>query len=331
MAQDEFTIAEAVTSEGYATAVFGKWHLGEQPEFNPTRQGFAEFKGHLTGRIDYFTHRAAGGDHKLDWWNGCDSLEEEGCSTSLIADHAIDFIRRSKSRPFLLYVAFNAPHTPIQDPETGEKSKTAEAYGKVVQDLDRNTGRIVATLKELGLQEDTLVFFCSDNGAPDVAGASNKPLNGLKGSFWEGGHRVPGIAWWPGRIPAGRSTDQVAMTMDLMPTCMDLAGAKLPPGLMLDGASLVPLLLKDQPLPPRKLFWAKGPMAAMRDGPWKLLADRNKVYLFNLHDDLAEEHDLAAQQPERVRTMQAEIDLWAKKIGAGKGPGKLKAKRKKKG
>jgi arylsulfatase A-like enzyme len=318
LAQDEFTLAEAMKSAGYATAMFGKWHLGELPKFNPTMQGFDEFKGHLTGRINYFTHCAAGGDNQPDWWNGCEPLVEEGCSTTLIANHSIDFIRRSKSEPFFLYVAFNAPHTPILDPETGEKSKTAETYGKVVQDMDRNIGRIIATLKELGLNENTLVFFCSDNGAPHVAGASNGKLNGFKGSFWEGGHRVPGIAWWPGRIAAGKSTDQTAMIMDLMPTFMELAGTKLPPANRLDGVSLAALLLNNQPLAPRNLFWCAGSKTAMRNGPWKLLVEKKEIHLFDLNKDLFEKYDLAAQRPERVQSMKAELIRWVAEVEAGK-------------
>lgn len=316
MDQEEFTIAEAMKSAGYTTALFGKWHLGEQPEFNPTTQGFDEFKGHLTGRIDYFTHHAAGGDHEPDWWNGLEALAEEGCSTTLIADHSIDFIRRSATKPFFLCVSFNAPHTPIQDPATGDKLKTAEGYTKVVQDMDRNVGRLAATLKELGIEGNTLVFFCSDNGASKIpAGASNGPLNGWKGTLWEGGHRVPAIAWWPGRIPGGRITDQTALTMDIMPTCMELAGATLAPERALDGVSLLSLLFKDAPLPSRKLYWRKGSMTSMRHGPWKLLLERGSVYLFDLDDDLSEKTNLAAQQPERVNAMQAEIGSWAKEIG----------------
>lgn len=322
LAPDEFTIAEAMKSAGYTTAMFGKWHLGELPKYNPVNQGFDEYKGHLTGRINYFTHQAAGKPHEPDWWNGVEPLEEEGCSTTLIGDHSVDFIRRCRSKPFFLYVAFNAPHTPIQDPETGEASKTPEAYAKVVQDMDRNVGRIVTTLEELGLGENTLVFFCSDNGAHEIAGASNKPLNGWKGSFWEGGHRVPGIAHWPGHIPGGRSTDQTAMTMDIMPTCMELAGVKPEPEHTFDGVSLVSLLRDHQPLAPRKLFWNKGASWAMRDGPWKLLKENKEPQLFNLDVDLSEKNNVAMQHPERVQSMMAEIDLWMKQVGAGRKPDK---------
>ena len=188
--------------------------------------------------------------------------------------------------------------------------------------MDRNIGRIIATLKELGLNENTLVFFCSDNGAPHVAGASNGKLNGFKGSFWEGGHRVPGIAWCPGRIAAGKSTDQTAMIMDFMPTFMELAGAKLPPANRLDGVSLAALLLNNQPLAPRSLFWCAGSKTAMRNGPWKLLVEKKEIHLFYLNKDLFERNDLAAQQPERVQSMKAELMRWVAEVEAGEVAGK---------
>ncbi len=315
LSQEEFTYADALKPAGYHTALYGKWHLGnDRPEYNPVNHGFDEFRGLLTGNIDYFTHFK---DGKLDWWNGLKAQNEKGYSTTLIADHAVDFIQRMKAGPFCLEVAFNAVHTPIQDLQTGLPSKTADTYGKMTQAMDQGIGRILAALKENGLAENTFVFFFSDNGGhAGIAGSSNKPLRGFKGSFWEGGHREPAIAWWPGHIPAGQTTGQTAMGMDLMPTIMELAGATLPPGRKLDGVSLVALLLHDQPLASRKLFWGKGQSWAMRDGPWKLLREDDTTYLFNLMQDLSEQHDLAAQMPERVENMKADVEAWAKDVGA---------------
>jgi len=318
MSPDEFTIAEAMKSSGYVTGMFGKWHLGELPKFNPVKQGFDEYKGSLGGRISYFTHEAAGKPHNLDWWKGVDSLEEKGYSTTLIANHSIEFIKRSKSKSFFLYVAFNAPHTPLQSPEVPD-GRGSEAYRKVVEWMDKETGRILAALKEEGLADNTFVFFFSDNGGHEgIPGCSNKPLRGFKGSFWEGGHREPAIAWWPGHVPAGQVTDQTAMGMDLMPTVMELAGATLPANRKLDGISLASLLLHEQSLSPRKLFWAQGKDWAMRDGPWKLLNEGGTMYLFDLGKDLGEQHDLSAQFPERVKTMREDFQAWAKDVGAGR-------------
>jgi arylsulfatase A-like enzyme len=316
MSPDEFTIAEAMKSSGYVTAMFGKWHLGELPNFNPVKQGFDEYKGSLGGRIDYFTHQAAGKPHHLDWWNGVDSLEEKGYSTTLIADHSVAFIQRSKSKPFFLYVAFNAPHTPLESPGVPD-GKGPDAYRKVVEWMDKETGRIVAAIQEEGLADNTFVFFFSDNGGHEgIPGCSNKPLRGFKGSFWEGGHREPAIARWPGRIPVGKVTDQTAMGMDLMPTVMELAGATLPANRKLDGISLASLLSRGQPLPQRKLFWAQGKNWAMRDGPWKLLHDQDTVYLFDLSQDLGEQNDLSARFPERVKKMSDEVQAWAADVDA---------------
>lgn len=330
MSPNEFTIAEAMKSAGYVTGMFGKWHLGETPEFNPVKQGFDAFWGQLGGRIDYFTHCSAGKAGHLDWWKGVEPLEEKGYSTSLIADHSIDFIKRCKSKPFFLYVAFNAPHTPLQSPGAADE-KDPEAYRKVVEWMDKEFGRIVAALLEEGLAKNTFVFFFSDNGGHEgITGCSSKPLRGFKGSFWEGGHREPGIAWWPGHVPAGKVTDQTAMSMDLMPTIMELAGASLPAERKLDGISLASLLLRGEPLPPRKLFWAQGKDWAMRDGPWKLLHEGDSEYLFDLGKDLGEQHDLSAQFPERVKTMREDFQAWAKDVGAERGEGSTpkRAKRK---
>jgi len=317
----EITFANALQPLGYTSAIFGKWHLGSLPDCNPVNHGFAEFRGLLGGRIDYFEHTNGG---EPDWWDGLRPVVEKGYSTTLITDHAVDFIRRSKSKPFCLYVAYNAVHTPIQDPETGEHGKTADVFGRMTQAMDQGVGRIIATLKEHGLAENTFVFFFSDNGGHEgIAGSSNKPLRGFKGSLWEGGHRVPAIAWWPGHFPAGKVTVQTAMSMDLMPTMLELAGATLPPDRKLDGVSLVPLFLHEQPLAPRKLFWKKGHDLAMRDGPWKLLIESGTVYLFNLDNDISEQKDLAKQHPERVKAMQEDLQAWLKDVGAERGEGSM--------
>lgn len=326
LSPDELTIAEVMKSSGYATGMFGKWHLGELPAFNPVKQGFDEFKGFLSGRINYFTHQAAGKPHNPDWWHGVEPLDEKGYSTTLIADHAIDFIQRSGTKPYFLYVAFNAPHTPLQYPEATD-AKDPEAYCHVVQWLDKEVGRIVAVLADKGAKGKTCVFFFSDNGGHEgIQGCSNKPLRGFKGSFWEGGHREPCIAWWPGRIPAGKVTDQTAMGMDLMPTAMELAGATLPPERRLDGISLAGLLLRGDPLPARKLFWNQGKEWAMRDGAWKLHSEGDAMHLFDLGKDIGEQHDLAAQNSDRVKAMREDYLAWAKDVGAGNEEGSAKGK-----
>lgn len=189
-----------------------------------------------------------------------------------------------------------------------------------VHSRDRNVGRIVRTLKQLDLAEETLVFFCSDNGptGPGMQG----PLRGRKGSVWEGGHRVPGIAWWPGRVDPGK-TDQLALTMDLMPTMLDLAGVDVPGDLQLDGRSLVPVLTEETSLPQRTVFWNwphRG-NRAIRRGPWKLVIDEKGIKepkLFHLENDLEEQNNVAEQHPRRVNRLQKEFERLLKDVNSGK-------------
>lgn len=315
LTEKEYTFANALKSVGYATGVFGKWHLGNLPQFNPTARGFDEFIGLLNGNIDYFTHFKG---EQLDWWKGTTRLEEKGNSTTLIVDHSVDFIARHKTQPFCLYVAFNAVHTPIQDPETGEVSKDAATFAKIVQSMDVGVGRVVQALKENGVAENTLVFFSSDNGAHEgVAGSSSGPLRGFKSELFEGGHRVPTCAWWPSHIAPGSKSGETAMTIDLMPTMMELAGAKLPPERKIDGISIVPVLLKNQRLPKRAVYWAMGTNRVMREGPWKIFYNKSETLLFNLEEDLGEKHDLAQENPEIVKRMKEATENWYNEVTAG--------------
>ena len=195
----------------------------------------------------------------------------------------------------------------------------------MVQQMDEGVGSIIATLRRLGLERETFVFFCSDNGATRTG--DNGPLHGFKGSVWEGGHRVPAIAWWPGRISPG-TTDQTAMSMDLLPTLLDLAGATAPAGRDLDGQSLAPLLLEGQALSGRTLFWAYNDRYAVRQGPWKLIVnqpeDRAKpgkrkavdapVSLFHLGEDPGEDRDLAPRNPAKVAELREALAVWKQHI-----------------
>ena len=314
LSNKEYTFANALKGVGYTTGIFGKWHLGHLPEFNPTARGFDEFIGLLTGNIDYFTHFK--GD-QLDWWKGTTSLEEKGNSTTLIVDHSVDFITRHKAEPFCLYVSFNAVHTPIQDPVTGENGKGADTFTKVVQSMDDGAGKVVQALKDNGLADKTLVFFFSDNGSHlGVAGSSSGPLRGSKGDLFEGGHRSPTLAWWPGRIAAGSTSGETAMGIDLMPTMMELAGTTLPPERKIDGISMVPML-QGKELAKRPIFWAMGTRRAMREGPWKLFTDKTETMLFNVEQDLGEKNDLAKQNPEMVTRMQAAVKAWYEDVTTG--------------
>ena len=326
LALEETTFAEVLKTRGYATGIFGKWHLGYNVEFNPARQGFDEFRGYVSGNVDYHSHiDGAGFD---DWWKNLEKVPEEGYCTDLITKHGIDFIERHKDEPFCLYLPHESVHSPYQgrndpperlpDGKKGKKARgeeIARAYKEMVEVMDEGIGKIVETVRRLGLERKTFIFFCSDNGA--TRNGSNGALAGYKGSLWEGGHRVPAVAYWPGRIKPGTVTSQITLGMDMFPTMISIAGAKLPAGLNLDGVDLLGMLLEDRKLPERTLFWRYRKERAVRKGPWKLLVQGDNVKLYNLDEDLGEKKNLAGAKPEMVKMLQDELTSWEQEVSAG--------------
>jgi arylsulfatase A len=326
MALKEVTFAEILKTRGYTTGIFGKWHVGYSVEFNPVRQGFDEFKGYVSGNVDYHSHIDQAGIK--DWWKDVEMNPEEGYCTDLITKHGIDFIERHKDKPFCLYLPHEAPHYPYQgrnDPPErlpgGKKGKKARgkeiarAYKEMVEVMDEGIGKIVETVRNLGLERKTFIFFCSDNGA--TKNGSNGALAGNKGSLWEGGHRVPAVAYWPGRIKPGTVTTQTTLGMDMFPTMVSIAGAKLPAGLKLDGVDLLGMLTEDSKLSKRTLFWRYRKQKAVRKGPWKLLVQGDNVKLYNLSDDLGEKKNLANAKPAIVRELQGELAAWEQEVSDG--------------
>lgn len=315
----EFTLADGLRKIGYTTGIFGKWHIGYLPEHNPIHHGFDEFRGFVGGCIDCQTHEHPR-SHYVDWWNGLNKEPENGYSTHLITQHSLDFIKKNKSKPFFLYIPYNAVHTPFQGPEDSSEKQAkatrpvAETYALMTQEMDRGVGQILDLLQSEGLDKNTLVLFLSDNGAHEGTPGSSGPLRGFKTDNFEGGHRVPCIAYWPGRIAPATKTDQVAMTFDILPTFFELSGATLPPDRKTDGVSLVPLLLKNSPIPERTLFWADGAKRAMRQGPWKLVVIKKESFLFNLQEDLGEKNDLSKQNPERLQSMTKATEDWLSEV-----------------
>jgi arylsulfatase A-like enzyme len=200
------------------------------------------------------------------------------------------------------------------------KSEYPRAYREMLEAVDASVGQVVATLEQQGLRDRTLIFVTSDNGAYSWVG-SNGPLRGQKGDLFEGGHRVPAIANWPGRIAAGRVTAATALTMDLAPTFLALAGASAPAEARFDGMDLSGLLLRDRTLPERTLFWRTPDAKAVRRGPWKLVIAGGKTGLFDLGSDLGEQRDLAAVEPQRVRDLQAELAAWEADVASAE-PGR---------
>lgn len=329
---EEVTLAECLQRAGYHTGMFGKWHLGHLPKHNPVRHGFDEFRGFMGGNVDYFTHVDTAGYH--DWWDGLEQVREEGYVTDLLTRHAVDFIRSNRERPFFLYVPHEAPHNPWQAPfdepirEVGGEvtwespPDPRKTYRVMVEEMDRSVGAIVDALEEHDVL-NTFVFFCSDNGAnrkiADLHN-SNGDLRGDKADVWEGGHRVPGIAWYPGRIKAGRETSECATTMDLMPTILSVAGAQGPTDRKMDGMDLSGLLFEGRPLPERSLVWDLRKARAVRRGPWKLVeGERGQKGpgLFNMAEDYREQNDLAAANPDKVSELQEIYARWKKDVEQG--------------
>ena len=331
----EVTFAELFRDAGYSTGLVGKWHLGyaaETPAYHPMNHGFDYFMGYVSGNIDYINHW---GDHmKHDWWHGRRQKKEEGYTTHLINRYALEFIEQNRDRPFCLYVAHESPHAPVQGPDDpiqrgpGAKKRTtphAEAMKQMILEMDKGVEQVRARLIELGLEKNTLFLFFSDNGdAPNTATGSPR-FRGHKGSVYEGGTRVPAVAWWPGRIKPGTQANDLSITLDVMPTILSVAGIDPPNERSLDGIDLSPVLFEQKALPVRPLFWADlsnsgSRSEALRDGPWKLVVQHPRarpgtfqneaIELFNLTDDEGEKTNLAAAQPERAATMLKQLKAW---------------------
>ena len=317
ISKSESTLAELLGGSGYHTGIIGKWHLGYDPGFHPMNDGFDEFRGFVGGNVDYHTHVAGYGLKQVDWWNGRKIENEDGYTTDLLTKHAIEFIERNKARPFFLYLAHAAPHEPLQGRDLGKKKSPQETYKEMIEVLDESVGTISRTLRKSGLEKNTLLIFCSDNGAaPPPKVPANGLLKGRKGSMNEGGHRVPFIASWPGVIAAGSESGQTVMTMDLFPTFAGLAAAPLPAGHQIDGVDLMPLLKGGSISKDRELHWLFGESWAVRKGAWKLLGrgDRPQV-LVNLDEDLKENENLMKDQPGLVDDLLKKHQEWIGSVG----------------
>jgi len=323
----EVTLPQRLKLKGYTCGVFGKWHLGYEKRYNPMHHGFDRFRGYVSGNIDYISHFDR--MEVEDWWHDLELVPEEGYSTHLISKHAVRFIEENRNRPFCVYVAHEAPHSPYQGPNDPPvrgpnkqkplpKSDIPRAYREMMEEMDRGVGQVVEAVDRLGLGQNTLVFFLSDNGG--TPNGSNGPLHGFKSQVWEGGHRVPAVARWTGHIEAGSVCSQTTISLDLMPTMLELAGADVPTGHKLDGVSLASVLLHGEELGARNLFWDYNGKQAMRDGPWKLVVGEKgakKPALFHLDNDLGEKTDLATEQSQRVERMLVEFQAWHADVLSG--------------
>jgi arylsulfatase A-like enzyme len=299
---------------GYATAQFGKWHLGPTPEWSPALRGFDEVFGFLgRGAHDYF---------KLDdpndpIYRGTTVVHEKGYLTDRLGEETCAFISKQKDQPFLVYLAFNAVHAPLQAPADevakfnagSTERNTLLAMGKRMDDA---IGKVVATLKKEGVWENTLLFFISDNGGPLAQTADNTPLRGGKHQDYEGGIRVPFLVCWPGKLKPGES-QAVVSSLDILPTALAAVGLPAPVEKPLDGINLLPILRGETPALSRNFFWSSGSEEgwwAVRSGDWKLVGEKARVSLFDLGKDIAEKTDLAAQLPEKVAELTKLHDAW---------------------
>lgn len=318
------TVSRVFKDAGYATALFGKWHCGHQDEYNPIHHGFDEFVGFLNGGSDF--HRLGG------WRDGLERATDlKGYGTHVITDMSIDFIKRNKDKPFFLYVAHQAVHNPYQTPadtpenrDPNEKGHTTsdknrERYKIMLEEMDKGVGKTMDTLKELGLAENTLVFFFSDNGAVGMAPREFRKLRGGKFSQYEGGHRVPAVAWWPGKIKPGTVSDDLVVGFDLFPTFTDIAGLSKSTPKNLDGTSFKDHLLEQKPFPDRDIFFGYEPKlgTAMRRQQWKMIVKEDNVQLFDLEKDPYETTNIADQHPDVTESMREAIEAFKKTVTRG--------------
>ncbi|HET7133448.1 MAG TPA: sulfatase-like hydrolase/transferase, partial [Gammaproteobacteria bacterium] len=311
-------------------ALVGKWHLGYKPEHSPNAHGFDYFFGFKSGYHDYYTHND--GDGKPDLWENDRPIERRGYTTDLVTDRAVAFIEQHAREPFFIDVAYNAPHWPYQVPgkpsvapnnahhvlPQDDLPSSRDDYVAMVEHLDAGVGKVLATLERLGLADNTVVVFTNDNGGEWLSSA--EPLTGRKWTVWEGGIRVPAIVRWPGRIPPGKVSDQVGITMDLTASILAVAGAQVPEEARLEGMNLFPVWEGKAPEVERTLFWrAKQPnrsQRAVRRGDWKVVDDGGHTYVFNLRTDPSERRDLTNRRRDIAQALWPLLTAWEADVDA---------------
>ena len=337
----ETTFAELFRDAGYSTGIIGKWHQGypqNSDDYHPQNHGFDEFIGYHSGNIDFVSH--VGDHHRHDWWHGRNETNEDGYTTHLINQYSTDFLRRhaKSDRPFCLYIAHEAVHNPVQVPgdpirrtvkqwnrwkwQDHTPEERVEKYRGMTMPLDAGVGEVRKTLVDLGIADNTFVIFFSDNG-PAGDWPDTDDFRGRKGSVYEGGHKVPAIAWWPGKIQSGSESDVPLISIDVVPTILEFAGISA--DVRFDGVSFGNVVLRNQTLPQRPLYWAslsnRGERAeAVRDGQWKLVVQHPKATpgtfenpkreLYHLANDPSETEDLAQEHPERTAKLYKQLQDW---------------------
>jgi len=344
MPLEKVTLAEYLKARGYTCGLVGKWHLGHLDSFGPNDQGF-DFSYCSNNSPDYHSYISRAGEP--DWYKNHELHEENGYITHRVEAYSNDFIEVNKDHPFFLFVSHPAVHFPFQGPGDpafrmpGKKYHGNEripgqvqpdskygplppeeykrAYREMLEAVDDAVGSLVGTLEANGLRENTLIVVTSDNGAYSWVG-SNGEYRGQKGDLFEGGHRVPAIFNWPGRIQSGRKEDALTLTMDLAPTFLSIAGVEDTSRYSFDGVDLSPVLFEGSRLPPRKLFWrfnnsyTSTHAHAVRSGDWKYLQEKGQTYLFHLGRDPGEQKNLAEDKPELVEELERAYLKWEREV-----------------
>ncbi len=344
---EERTVADLLKKQGYATTCIGKWHLGDQPPFLPTKHGFDHYFGLPYSNDMQRTAKENGksvvplvrDDKMIELLTG----EDQNKLTQRYTEEALAFINANKEGPFFLYLPHTAVHTPLHPGEKFRDQSKNGAFGDWVEEVDWSVGRVLDTFRELKLEEKTLVMFSSDNGpwlTQGKNGGEAGPLRGGKGSTWEGGVREPTLAWWPGQIAPGSSCDAIAGNIDFMPTFVTLGGGEIPTDRTIDGRDISPLLFGKTKESPRDVhYYYQGyQLQAVRAGPWKLAfaaqnentgkkgppddAKTTEPRLYNLDADIGERKNVAADNPDVVKRLRVLADKMAAELGNGKpGPG----------
>lgn len=334
MPESELTMAELLKSRGYHNIHIGKWHLGSSPQMRPNNQGFDESlfmeSGLYLPQNDASVVNSKQDFDPIDkflWpnmrfgvsYNGGKWFEPAKYLTDYFTDEAVNAIRHNRHRPFFMFLAHWGVHTPLQaskadyDALSNIADHRSRVYAAMIRSVDRSVGKVLQTLKEEGLDDNTIVIFTSDNGAPHYVGLPdlNKPYRGWKLTLFEGGIRVPYVAKWPGRIPAGMQYQAPVSNIDIMPTVLAAAGAVAPADRPIDGVNLLPFLAAAGPAQPgRALFWRDGDYRTVQEQGWKLIvaARPKKDWLFNLNNDPTEQNNLAAAEPQRVTQLKAVLE-----------------------
>ncbi|MBW3597131.1 MAG: sulfatase-like hydrolase/transferase [Planctomycetes bacterium] len=322
----EAPLSEILQQRGYTCGCFGKWDSGQLRRYLPLQRGFDDFYGFTNTGIDYYTHERY---EVPSMRRGNEpTTEDKGTyATDLFRREALRFVRENHEKPFFLYVPFNAPHgSSSLDPEVRgtvqappeylerfpagdtKQSRRRQGYLAAVACMDDAIGELLDSLDELKIADNTLVMFLSDNGGG--GGSDNGPLRGGKSQMFEGGLRVPFLARWPGRIPAGTASDEFLTAMEVVPTVLRAVGAEPPEGVVLDGFDMLPMLAGDRHSPREEMFWQRRQDRAARVGNWKWVDSRRGGGLFDLSKDIGEERDLSEERPDVLKMVQARFAAW---------------------